>query len=65
MENSSESDLYDIDEIDNYSLLEYEKDDENKNVNTNDKEKNNKKRNRIHSFTILEMLQKKCELDDE
>ena len=67
LENSSESDLYDIDEIDNYSLLEYEKDDEkkNKNENTNDKEKNNKKRNRIHSFTILEMLQQKCALDEE
>ena len=65
--NSSESDLYDIDEIDNYSLLEYEKDDENKNKNENqnNKENNNKNRNRIHSFTILEMLQKRCELDKE
>ena len=64
---SSESDLYDIDEIDDYSLLEYEKDDKNKikNENINDKNKNNKNRNRIHSFSILEMLQRKCQLDEE
>ena len=66
-ENSSESDLDDIDETDNYSLLEYEKDDKNKikTENINDKKKNNKNRNRIHSFSILEMLQRKCQLDEE
>ena len=54
---SDSDDLYDIDEIDNYSLLEYDNKDENK-------EKNNK-RNRTNSFTILEMLQKKFELNED
>ena len=60
---STESDLYDIDEIDNYSLLEYEKTDGNENVN--DKEKNKNNRNRTHSFSILEMLKKKYECENE
>ena len=63
--NSSESDLYDIDETDNYSLLEYEKTDGNKNENVNDKEKNKNNRNRTHSFSILEMLKKKYECENE
>ena len=65
---SSDSDLYDIDEIDNYSLVAYENENEkkedNKNENIDDKDKNNK-RNRTRSFTILEMLQKRFELEEE
>ena len=63
--NSSESDLDDFDEIDDYSLLEYEKKEENKNENTNKKDKNKKNRNRTYSVSILEMLQKKFEIEDE
>lgn len=62
--NSSESDLDDFDEIDDYSLLEYEKKEENKNENTNKKDKNKKNRNRTYSVSILEMLQKKFEIED-
>ena len=63
---SSDSDLYDIDEIDNYSLLEYEneKKEEDKIEKINNKDKNNK-RYRTRSFTILEMLQKRYELEEE
>lgn len=61
--NSSESDLDDFDEIDDYSLLEYEKKEENKNENTK-KDKNKKNRNRTYSVSILEMLQKKFEIED-
>ena len=66
---SSESDLYDIDEINNYSLLEYDKEDkedkeDEKNIETvNKNENNNIGRSRTHSFTILEMLQKNYKLD--
>lgn len=62
--NSSESDLDDFDEIDDYSLLEYEKKEENKNENINNKDKNKKNRNRTYSVSILEMLQKKFEIED-
>ena len=61
--NSSESDLYDIDEIDNYSLLEYEKNEENKNESISKEEDN--KRARTRSFSILEMLQKKFNMEEE
>ena len=61
---SSESDLYDIDEIDNYSLLEYDKEDEKNIESINKNESNNKGRNRTHSFTILEMLQKNYKMDE-
>ena len=62
---STESDLYDIDEIDDYSLMEYEKNDGNKNENVDDKENNKNNRNRTHSFSILEMLKKKYECENE
>ena len=62
--NSSESDLDDFDEIDDYSLLGYEKKEENKNENMNNKDKNKKNRNRTYSVSILEMLQKKFEIED-
>ena len=55
---SSDSDLYDFDEIDNYTLLELDKKDEKDN-------EINIKKNRTHSFTILEMLQKKVEKNEE
>ena len=61
--NSFDSDLSDIDEIDDYSMLIY-KNNETKEENNN-KEKNNKNKNRTHSFSILEMLQKKFELNDD
>ena len=54
---SSDSDLYDIDEIDNYSLITYEnenkEDDKKENIGGNEK---NNKRNRTRSFTILENI---------
>ncbi len=57
---SSESDLYDIDEINNYSMLEYEYDKkEEKEIESFNCNDNHKGRSRTHSFTILEMLQKK------
>ena len=59
--NSSDSDLYDIDEIDNYSLLAYE-DKEDKKDN---EEENGKYRERENSFSILEILRKKSQLDNE
>ena len=63
LDNSSDySDLYDIDEIDNYSLLEYDDKEENKKEN---KEKNNKYRDRFNSVSILEILRKKSKLDNE
>ena len=63
LDNSSDySDLYDIDEIDNYSLLEYNDKEENKKEN---EEINNKNRNRANSFSILELLRKKSQLDNE
>jgi hypothetical protein len=62
LDNSSDSDLYDIDEIDNYSLLEYNDKEENKKEN---EEINNKNRNRANSFSILELLRKKSKLDNE
>lgn len=55
---SSDSDLYDFDEIDNYTLLDLDKKDEKDN-------EINIKKNRAHSFTILEMLQKKVEKNEE
>ena len=62
LDNSSDSDLYDIDEIDNYSLLEYNDKEENKKEN---EEINNKNRNRANSFSILDILRKKSQLDNE
>ena len=62
LDNSSDSDLYDIDEIDNYSLLEYNDKEENKKEN---EEKNNNYRNRANSFSILDILRKKSQLDIE
>jgi hypothetical protein len=62
LDNSSDSDLYDIDEIDNYSLLEYNDKEENKKEN---EEKNNNYRNRANSFSILDILRKKSQLDNE
>lgn len=58
LDNSSDSDLYDFDEIDNYTLLELDKKDEKDN-------EINVKKSRTHSFTILEMLQKRVEKDEE
>jgi len=65
LNNSSDSDLYDIDEIDNYSLLEYDDKEEEKKEKKENEEKNNKNRNRANSFTILEILRKKSNLDNE
>lgn len=62
---SSDSDLYDIDEIDNYSLKEYEDKDTDENKRKTNINENNIKRNRTHSFTILEMLQKRFKLEEE
>ena len=59
---SSESDLYDIDEINNNSILD------NKNENKNEiieDEKNNKGRNRFNSVSILDVLQKHYKLENE
>ena len=63
--NSSDSDLYDIDEIDNYSLLEYNDKEENKKEKKENEVKNNKNRNRANSLSILEILRKKSKLDNE
>jgi hypothetical protein len=62
LDNSSDSDLYDIDEIENYSLLEYDDKEEKKKEN---EEKTNKNRDRANSVTILEILRKKSKLDNE
>ena len=64
---SSESDLYDIDELNNYSINENKA--ENKFENkfddiTNECEKNNKGRNRFNSWSILDVLQKNYKLED-
>ena len=62
-DNSTDSDLYDIDEIENYSMLKYK--DDNQKEEEKD-ELNNEKiyRNRTNSFSILEMLQKKYKTDN-
>jgi len=66
LDNSSDSDLYDIDEIDNYSLLEYDDKEENKKEKKENEEKSdNKNRNRANSISILELLRKKSQLDNE
>jgi len=65
LNNSSDSDLYDIDEIDNYSLLEYDDKEEEKKEKKENEEKNHINRNRANSFTILELLRKKSNLDNE
>lgn len=66
LDNSSDSDLYDIDEIDNYSLLEYDDKEENKKEKIeNEETSNNKYRNRANSISILELLRKKSKLDNE
>ena len=60
---SSESDLYDIEELNNYSI--------NENIDEKITEKNyekelyNKGRNRFNSCSILEVLQKKYKLEDQ
>ena len=64
LDNSSDSDLYDIDEIDNYSLLEYNDKEENKKENE-EKNNNYNYRNRANSFSILDILRKKSQLDNE
>lgn len=63
---SSESDLYDIDELNNDSILENKNENkcENKNETINE-EKNNKGRNRFYSVSILDVLQKHYKLEDE
>ena len=61
---SSGSDLYDIDELNNYSLAENNKEKTKDQTNYN-KEKTNKGRNRLNSWSILDVLQKKFQLDDE
>ena len=61
---SSGSDLYDIDELNNYSLAENNKE-KTKNQTNYNKEKTNKGRNRLNSWSILDVLQKKFQLDDE
>lgn len=63
LDNSYESDLYNFDEIDNYSLLEYDKK-EYKIEQLNNDEKIIKKY-RTRSYSILEMLQKKNEKDND
>jgi hypothetical protein len=60
---SSGSDLYDIDELNNYSLAENNKE-KTKDLTNNNKEKTNKGRNRLNSWSILDVLQKKFKLDD-
>ena len=65
LDNSFESDLYDIDEIDNYSLMEYEDKEEKKIEKKESTEKNIINRSRTNSFTILEMLRKKSTLEEE
>ena len=60
---SSESDLYDIDEFNNYPVLENKN--EKKNEIFNDNEKKNKGRNRFNSFSILDVLQKHYKLEYE
>jgi hypothetical protein len=62
LDNSFESDLYNFEEIDNYSLLAYDKK-EYKIDQLNNDEKIIKKY-RTRSYSILEMLQKKLEKDD-
>ena len=68
LDDSSSSDLYDIDEINNYSLPkknENSKDKKDKKDNDNNEEKMNFGRNRLNSWSILDILQKKFKLDDE
>lgn len=59
--NSSESDLYDIDELNNYSFNENLE--EEKNEKKEEQELNNKGRNRFNSWSILDVLQKKYKLE--
>ena len=65
LDNSSDSDLYDIDEIDNYCLLEYDGKEENKKEKKENEEENNNYRDRANSVSILEILRKKSKLDNE
>ena len=65
LDNSSDSDLYDIDEIDNYCLLEYDGKEEKKKEKKENEEENNNYRDRANSVSILEILRKKSQLDNE
>lgn len=60
---SSDSDLYDIDELSNYSFEENKEDKRDENYDL--EEKKNKGRNRFYSWSILDVLQKKYKLEDE
>jgi len=57
LDNSSESDLYDIDEIKNYSIKE--------NKDIEEQEMKNNYRDRFNSWSILEVLQKKNKFENE
>ena len=59
--NSTDSDLYDYDELNNYSFNEKKEDNEIGKII--EQEKNNK-RNRFNSWSILDILEKKYKLDD-
>ena len=60
---SSESDLYDFDDLNNYSLVENKEVSKINKKNSNE-ETINKGRNRFYSWSILDVLQKKYKLDD-
>ena len=60
---SSDSDLYDIDELNNYSFTENKEEKRDKNYAL--EEKIIKGRNRFNSWSILDVLQKKNKLDNE
>lgn len=61
---SSESDLYDFDDLNNYTLVENKEGTKINKKNSNE-ETNNKGRNRFYSWSILDVLQKKYKLGDE
>ena len=61
---SSGDDLYDFDELNNYSLAANNEENKPKKNNNGEKEKN-KGRERFNSWSILDVLQKKYKLDDE
>ena len=67
LDNSDESDLYNYDEIDNYSLLEYDKKEYKKEYKIEQLNNDEKiiKKYRTRSYSILEMLQKKNEKGDD
>lgn len=61
---SSESDLYDFDDLNNYTLVENKEGNKINKKNSNE-ETINKGRNRFYSWSILDVLQKKYKLGDE